>query len=301
MVIKKEKNIALTGIHGRPVVTDVFYSEEKKKKPVLIFSHGYKGFKDWGAWDLMAKAFAENGFFFVKFNFSYNGGTLEQPIDFPDLAAFGENNFVKELDDLDVVLNWICEKDFPYSQHVDTTAISLMGHSRGGGTSIIKAAEDPRVKHLITLAAVSDFAARFPTGTEMEAWKENGIGYIENTRTKQKMPHLYKFYQNFKENEERLTISHATKKLEIPFLIFHGTEDDTVKLEEAKKLKEWDPEAELVVFEGSNHVFEASHPWEENELPKTLGIIIEKTTSFIKTPIKKQPERNEIISGTRDH
>ena len=56
--------------------------------PLIIFCHGYKGFKDWGAWNLMAEAFAKIGFCFIKFNFSHNGGTIEQPIDFPDLEAF---------------------------------------------------------------------------------------------------------------------------------------------------------------------------------------------------------------------
>lgn len=281
MVIKQEKNIALEGKHQRPVVTDVFYSEEERKKPIIIFCHGYKGFKDWGTWNLMAEAFAKNGFFFVKLNFSHNGGTLEQPIDFPDLDAFGENTFIKELDDLDMVLNWVCGKDFPYSESADTSRISLMGHSRGGGTVIIKAAEDERVSSLVTLASVSDFADRFPKGAELEAWKENGIGFVENSRTKQQMPHLYGFYLNFKENEERLTISNAAKKLQIPFLIIHGTEDPTVNVDNAKHLKEWNPKAEFFLLEGSNHVFEGSHPWEEKELPKAKKMIVEKVTDFL--------------------
>ena len=43
---------------------------------------------------------------FVKINFSHNGGTVSQPIDFPDLEAFGQNNFSLELDDLGLVIDW---------------------------------------------------------------------------------------------------------------------------------------------------------------------------------------------------
>ena len=43
---------------------------------------------------------ARNGFAFVKFNFSHNGGTIENPIDFPDLKAFGNNTYGKEVADL---------------------------------------------------------------------------------------------------------------------------------------------------------------------------------------------------------
>jgi len=111
MVVEKRLNIALEGKHQRPIVMDLVYREDGRKKPILIFCHGYKGFKDWGAWNLMAEAFAEEGFFFVKFNFSHNGGTLENPIDFPDLEAFSQNTYTKEMDDLEVVLDWITAID----------------------------------------------------------------------------------------------------------------------------------------------------------------------------------------------
>ena len=68
------KNFSIEGKHQKPIVTDVFYNETHQPKKVVIFCHGYKGFKDWGAWNLMAEAFANAGFFFIKFNFSHNGG-----------------------------------------------------------------------------------------------------------------------------------------------------------------------------------------------------------------------------------
>ena len=90
------KNIILDGRHSKPILADVFFKENNQPKKVVVFCHGYKGFKDWGAWNLMAEEFAKAGFFFIKFNFSHNGGTPEQPIDFPDLEAFGNNNYTKE-------------------------------------------------------------------------------------------------------------------------------------------------------------------------------------------------------------
>ena len=138
------KNTLIEGKHQKPILVDVFYSENQQQKPVVIFCHGYKGFKDWGAWNIMAKAFAEAGFFFVKFNFSYNGGTVNQPIDFPDLEAFGNNNYTKELDDLETVIDFV-SSSFDYKNEVDLENISLIGHSRAGGIVTIKAEEDTRV------------------------------------------------------------------------------------------------------------------------------------------------------------
>lgn len=283
MVIRKEKNIPLPGKHGRPIPTDIVASEEGENKPVILFCHGYKGFKDWGAWNLMAEEYAKRGFVFIKFNFAFNGGTLEEPIDFPDLDAFSQNTYTKELDDLQVVLNWIEAGDFPFAEKADSFNLTLMGHSRGGGLVVIKAAEDQRVKKLVTLAAVSDFGNRFPGGEELKIWKEKGIAYVENSRTKQQMPHLIDFYEDFKQNEARLTISTAAKSLEIPTLIVHGTEDLTVSLENAYLLKEWIGNSELLKVEGSNHVFDAAHPWTERRLPLAMERIVSKVSSFVRS------------------
>lgn len=282
MVIKQEKNISIPGLHGRPIPTDVFYAEEGESKPVLLFCHGYKGFKDWGAWNLMAEEFAKKGFLFIKFNFAFNGGTLEEPIDFPDLDAFGENTYTKELDDLHVLIDWIFSKEFPYTDMADLSQFSLMGHSRGGGVVVVKAAEDERVQKLITLAAVSDFGDRFPKGEELEAWRQKGIAYIENARTKQKMPHLFDFYEDFKNNEERLTISRSAEKLKIPALVIHGTADPTVSLDNAYDLHEWIPDSEIFLLKGSDHVFEVSHPWEKENLTPAMEQVVEKTSEFIR-------------------
>jgi hypothetical protein len=91
------KNIVLEKESFKPILVDFFYKKTSKKMPIVIFCHGYKGFKDWGAWNLVGKEFANKNFFFIKFNFSHNGGTMKNPIDFPDLEAFGNNNFSHEL------------------------------------------------------------------------------------------------------------------------------------------------------------------------------------------------------------
>ena len=125
--MKKIKNLIIEGEHNKPILIDAFFKNDCKKKPIVIFCHGYKGFKDWGAWNLMAEAFANNNFFFVKFNFSHNGGTIDQPIDFPDLEAFGNNNYTKELDDLESVIDWVFQNE-EFVNEINTDSISLIGH-----------------------------------------------------------------------------------------------------------------------------------------------------------------------------
>ncbi|SHI97467.1 alpha/beta hydrolase family protein [Aquimarina spongiae] len=279
-MITRKKNIVLEGNHGKPIVTDVFYTNKPNDKPIIIFCHGYKGFKDWGAWDLMAEAFANAGFVLVKFNFSHNGGTVEQPIDFPDLEAFANNTFIKELDDLETVLDWITNPDNEILSKTNAQDITLIGHSRGGGIVVIKAAEDPRVTKLITWAGVSDYKNRFPKGEAFKQWEKDGVFYVENGRTKQQMPHYFDFYSSFIDHEERLTISKAAAKIAIPYLIVHGTQDPTVHVQEAYSINAYNPNASLFLVEGADHVFGARHPCKNSDLPKDLEKIIEKSIEF---------------------
>ncbi|RBP34763.1 alpha/beta hydrolase family protein [Oceanihabitans sediminis] len=277
-----QKNLVLYRENKKPIVWDAFFKNTEKQKPLVIFCHGYKGFKDWGSWDLVAEAFREADMFFVKFNFSHNGGTVEQPIDFPDLEAFAENNYTKELDDLDSMLNHLLSEENTFSNQIDKNNITVIGHSRGGGISIIKASEDNRITKLITLASVSNFGKRTSTTGDLEQWKKAGVKYIMNGRTKQQMPHNYQFYLDYKANEERFNIESATKKLNIPFLIIHAKEDPSVKFEEAENLHSWNTKSDLFSIKNSNHVFGASHPYENKKLPEALQQVVSKSIDFIK-------------------
>ena len=212
----KIKNQILTRINQKPIVYDTFYNDNKKQKPLVIFCHGYKGFKDWGTWDLVANNFAKQNLFFVKFNFSHNGGTVNQPIDFPDLDAFAENNYTKELQDLDDILNHFTSDQSIYKNNIDTNNITLIGHSRGGGISIIKASEDHRITKLITWASVCAFGKRTSTTGDLEQWKQDGVKYVLNSRTKQNMPHNFQFYLDYINNKDRLDIENCCKRLTIP-------------------------------------------------------------------------------------
>lgn len=278
--MKSIKNIQIKGRHDKPILTDVFFNENQSPKEVVIFCHGYKGYKDWGAWDLVAETFAKRNLFFLKMNFSHNGGTAEQPIDFPDLEAFGQNNFIKELDDLDNVISWVQTAN-DFEPEIDPDRITVIGHSRGGGIVVLKAASDPRISKIISWAGVSDFGSRFPTGKPLELWKDEGVAYITNARTNQQMPHYFQFYTSFKENEAALTIATAAKNLSIPYLIVHGDLDETVSLKEAENLRSWNSSSSLQVINGANHTFGSSQPWTDTNLPVHLSTACKKSIDFI--------------------
>lgn len=275
------KNITIQGSANRPILIDTFIPQTEHPMPVVIFCHGYKGFKDWGGWNLMATAFYNAGIALVKFNFSHNGGTVEQPIDFPDLEAFAQNNYSIEMNDLELVLDWVA-KSLSKSTRIDLSQICLLGHSRGGGIATLMAAQDKRIKKLITLAAVSDFRARFLEGSPYFAqWKKEGITYVENSRTKQQLPHYFQFYKDFIANQAQLTIKLWAEQLIQPHLIIHGTADPTIPVKEAAALHAWSPTSELFLIPQADHVFGMQHPWNKTELPEHMRQVVAKAIGFI--------------------
>ncbi len=282
MIIKK--NIELNGSNDMPLLTDIFYKDESRQWPVLIYAHGFNGFKDWGNFDLIAMQFATAGFFFIKFNFSHNGTNVEYPEAFVNLEAFAANNYTKQLTDLQAVCNWVCNDSNPFRPMIDKTNISLLGHSMGGGITILYASEDERIKKLVTWASVA--ACKTPWGDwpqeKIKTWKKEGVAFYKNGRTGQQMPMNYQLHEDYLNNEKRLDIRKAMEKITIPILICHGTEDPAVPVETAHLLNSWKPSAELFLVE-SDHVFGRKHPATDSKLPIATEKLIAETMRFLKT------------------
>ncbi|PIE86708.1 MAG: alpha/beta hydrolase, partial [Bacteroidetes bacterium] len=176
-----ETNMKYTGASGRASLYDLSIPENWNRQ-LIIFSHGYMGYKDWGAWNLMESYFVARGFGFLKYNVSHNGGTAENGVDFPDLQSFSENSYSKELHDMERIIDLAQEK----VKNIEE--IILLGHSRGGGMVLLQS-QHPSVSNIIALAPISDIGKRFPTGEALEKWKSEGVYYKMNGRTQQQMPH----------------------------------------------------------------------------------------------------------------
>lgn len=267
------ENELYLGSNSRKSFFDLHIPENFNGK-LVVFVHGYKGFKDWGAWNLVDFEFTYAGFGFAKFNLSHNGANQTYAKDFPDLEAFSKNTYTKEVDDIRFFLNHLESLNLPdYSIH-------LIGHSRGGGVGLIATSEDVRVKSIITWAAISDIEKRFPTGEKLTTWQREGVRFELNTRTEQQMPIAYNMYEDFLQRKGRLNIKTACEKLSIPRLIIHGSADEAVDVSEGRQLSDW---LKVPLFEipGANHTFGAAHPFLEYKLPADLKTVVKLTMDFI--------------------
>ena len=265
------KNQIYTGANGRKSLLDLVVPVNFNDR-LILFIHGYMGYKDWGCWNLVEKFYTDLGFGFCKFNMSHNGGTIENSIDFTDLESFGENNYSKELYDVQQVLNWL-ETQFP-----TLPDIYLIGHSRGGGIALLTAS-DSRITKISTWAAICDIEKRFPEGTPLKVWKTQGKRFIENGRTKQKMPNNYSQYEDFELHRDVLNIEQACKKSTKTTFVVHGDLDTSVNIEESRNIATW-LKTRLFEIEDAEHTFGATQPWLEDKLPEHLQKVCEITCGF---------------------
>ena len=262
---------------NKKITIDINFSKTKNS-PLIIFSHGFKGFKDWGAFNFISNTFANSGLNFLKFNFSHNGISQENLLEFSDLESFGQNNLSIELEDLDSVINWSIKN---LNERIDNKQIYLLGHSRGGGISILTAAVNSNIQKLILWGSLSDFEKRI-INEKVNLWEKRGVVYIFNSRTNQQMPLYYQFYQDYIKNKNKFSISNACGNLNIPCLIVHGDKDKTVEYSEAKILNKNISNSILLKIKDSDHTFNIKHPFDKKDLSKQLKIVIAESISFFK-------------------
>lgn len=282
MMMPKKLSFVLHSLHHhRPFLVDVTFLETGKPKPIVILLHGFKGFKDWGPFHLMADYFAQQGFVFLKFNFSHNGTTLQDPVNFVDLDAFGHDNHSIQLDDAGVVIDSLGELGLSYPNEINTEELFLIGHSRGGSMALLKACEDARVKKVVTWAAVSNLSSVY-SEEEVKEWKETGVRIVTNGRTRQLMPVYYQYYEELLSHPERLSVLDVIPRLTQPLLILHGDKDEAVPISHAYEIHGKVANSPMVVLPGMNHVFGGTHPWTLRELPEDFQKVCDWTIRFLK-------------------
>jgi len=265
----KKISIKIKNRHGDELNTDLRFTESQEKQPLVILCHGFKGFKDWGCFPYMMDKLAEENYFCVSFNYSYNGTgeREEEQSDFTRLDLFAKNTFTRELDDLGSVIDHFFENKNSSDYGYDTNNVTLIGHSRGGGIAILKTAEDKRVAKLIALSTVNNFD-RYSDALKSK-WKEAGFFEVMNSRTNQMMRMDYTLMEDIENNPDRLDIQKAITKISVPVLFIHGEQDITVDYSNAEDLYsrriEVYPELKdstiLSLIKNTGHTFGAVHPF----------------------------------------
>ena len=252
-----------------------FASEGNKINPCLIYVHGFKGFKDWGYIPYLGEYFANQGFFVITFNFSHNG-VGESLSEFDELDKFAKNTISLEVEELKEIIDSYLSGFFGTIQN---PKIGIIGHSRGGGISILTASKHKSVNALAVWASISKLD-RY-TRKQKAEWKKEGFIEVLNSRTNQMMKLSLALLEDVEKNKhDTLNIEKAIKELNRPLFIAHGDQDTSVSFKEAKDLYSWANKdfTSFLEIPDAGHTFNTIHPFTESN-PK-FELLLSRTNSF---------------------
>jgi dienelactone hydrolase len=245
----------LAGTLG-PILIDVRGGGRSSPRPAVLVLHGFKGFKDWGMFPPFAERLAQAGFTAVSPNLSGSG--VDDTGEFSLPERFGHNTFTAELQDTRTVIDALGRGELGVAA---PPALGLVGHSRGGGIAILQAAQDTRVRTLVTWAAIAS-VYRWPPDQQIP-WRQTGSVEVRNARTGQVLPLYTDVLDDIQRNRSELDIEAAAERIQVPWLLIHGTNDESVGFSEAELLKgaSSSKATRLLPVERGGHTFGATHPW----------------------------------------
>ncbi len=273
---------AIPSNEGLPIQYDLYHPENNKEAlPVILFLHGFKGFKDWGTFPEICRRLSSMGFSVVAINFSHNG-IGENPMEFDRLDLFSSETLSRDLDDVGAVIDAVKEEEIAAKGDLlKKQKMGILGHSRGGQTAIAAAAEYAEIECLVTWSAVADYNARW-SKKMINDWETKGVTKIKNGRTGQIMPVKKVVYDDARQNADRVIALNRVKEMQIPALFIHAKGDEAVPYKDAEQLFEAcpSPVKDIMLLPDSGHTFGGSHPFNEDEFPKPLQQAFAKTKDW---------------------
>lgn len=269
----RREHFELLNDAGLPIRGEIRHAE--RPHGTVIVCHGFKGFARWGFFPFLADNLARGGVNAITFNFSGSGVGADGET-FTEERAFFSNSFSRELTDLALVENEADRRQWLGANY------GLFGHSRGGGIAILHAARQTRVRALATWAAIASIDRW--SGDDKKKWRDEGRIGVVNARTGQ----VLELGPATLDDVERrassdLDIVAAAKRVSVPWLIAHGTMDESVSFADAEKLEKAATSAavEMVPIVGGNHTFDAQHPL-RSPVPSRTQRVVNRTLSFFR-------------------
>ena len=113
------------------------------------------------------------------------------------------------------------------------------------------------------------------------AWRERGALDVANVRTGQVIPVGTALLDEIESDDPSLDILGAARRLDVPWLVVHGTADESVPVTEGemlaraagRELATWLP------VPGAGHTFGAAHPWKRPVPP--ADAVFDATLQFL--------------------
>lgn len=235
------------------VLLDLRTGDRRSTRPAVLILPGFKGFKDFGPFPALGDRLARAGF--TSIAVSVSGCGVDPAGEFTRLDRFARNTISHELHDLTAVLAAL---DLGALGVPKPSSVGLVGHSRGGGVALLLADRTTRISALVTWAAVGSMMRWTPN--EAATWRSRGETTVPNARTGQELPLSTDLLDDVEHNAGAFDLSAAAARLRTPWLLAHGTADETINIAEGRHLAAAG-QARPLWLEGATHGFGGVHPF----------------------------------------
>jgi uncharacterized protein len=216
----KEERLDYTYHHGRPDAHEI-----------VVIGHGVTANKDRPFVVALAEGLAKAGIPAIRISFAGNGASG---------GRFSQCTISKEVDDLGVLLDAVHDRRVCY-----------VGHSMGGAVGVLRAARDPRIKALVSLAGM----------VHTKAFAEREFGMVKPGEGFMWDDPNCPLSQEYMDDMAQIgTVINEAPKVRVPWLLIHGTEDDVVPISDSREIfaRANEPK-QLIELPGANHVFAGDH------------------------------------------
>lgn len=271
----------IPGYNNRTIKADLRHNSSNPKVPIVILSHGFKAFRNWGFLPYLSSQIAENNIC-INFDFSWNGIFDDKKMIY-DVDIFAQNTISSMIYDLNTLIEHINNNSIKTISKVLKNHwngnIILFGHSLGGAISINIVNQFNNIQKLILWASISKYTRN--TQKQIDNWKNTGIMNFKDQKTGQELHLNYSYYKDKLDNEKNYHILNKIKNIKQDTLIIHGKQDITISPKESNQLflQSGANEKILRIINGCGHTFGVEHPLKK--IKKQLTEAINMTKWFI--------------------
>ena len=234
-----ELDVVIRNKERQKLVGTLSYPEGKDPCPGVVLCHGFTANKDLHFFPELAAALTRSGIAVLRFD-CHACGRSEGDI---------HPTYKTMIEDLRAAISYLKDQE-------RITKIGVAGHSMGGTSAIMAAAEDPEILATVTYAAVANTAQSAETKREKFTLRDEGTYSLRV----EKLGRDFTFTEDWFSDAKALKPLEAVTKSPAPLLIIHGTEDKKIPMEEAKQLflAAKLPKS-IKMIEGADHVFSDHH------------------------------------------
>lgn len=235
-MFNEEQGITFKNSKGNSLAGILCLPTKSVDLPIVILCHGFTSHKNNSKNPPLAKFLAENNIASLRFDFFGHG---ESDGDFAGITV------TEGVDDIMQAINYLKEKGYRKT--------GLVGNSFGGQCGLVAASKTKDFSALALISPASDYpevekARR--SKENFDEWREKGFT-THRKSTGEEFRLNYSFWQDI----QQYVVYDFANKIDTPTLIVHGTDDETVPVEQSRKTCGLIPDCQLIEIDGADHKY----------------------------------------------